>query len=130
MKAEELVLIACFAWFGWTVGGLTGTVIAQNPPGPNTKTPVQIDVETQNEVLKLQMDMKDMQSEYMECSSRMQNISGGFNEDQKKIKALEDAALKKLGLDPETHEVNGKTFYVSEKPPQPKPEAKKEPEKR
>jgi len=100
------------------------SVFAQQPGDPS-KTPVQLPVDQQNSILKLEVEDQDMQAVYNDCNSRVQGLNEKFQANSKKIEDLKAEGLKKLGLDPATHDVNIRTFYVSEKPVPAKPDAKK-----
>ena len=127
LKATVSSVALCAVFF---MGGYFTLGPLQQPAQPGDKTPVQIDVETQNEELKIQIEMKDQQADYMGCIDKMQGIQGKVTEEQKKINDLNEKALRKLGLDPATHDVNPRTFYVMDKPAPTPPPAKKDPEKK
>jgi hypothetical protein len=111
--------IISWSIFGVMLLGLCWTVLAQKPGDPKN-APNQLPVETQNEVLKLELHQQQIQSDFNACNLKMQSAQKDFSDDQTKIDKAELDALRKMGFDPDKMLVQRDTFYITAKP-EPKP---------
>jgi hypothetical protein len=94
-------------------------------PAPDKPVQQQLPVEEQNAILKLEVENQDMQTVYSNCNAQVKGMDEKYQANMKEIEKDKAEGLKKLGLDPSTHDVNIKTFYVFDKQPAPKAPEKK-----
>lgn len=106
----------------FVMGVVAGLLLAgwvQQPGKPGAQVPMQLPLAEQNEILKVQLDESQLKASFDNCQQVQANAQTRFTEDQTKIATAITKGLKELGVDPETHEVNQGTFYITEKPPKP-----------
>ena len=89
--------------------------------------PQQLPLESQNEIMKAQLDAQDVLGKYNQtgCAQVSQKANVDYQADQAKITEAITKGLKSMGLDPAKYEVNQGTFYVTSRPAPAVPATKK-----
>jgi len=119
----------------WLCSTILLMLLMFQAPGDPSKVPVQLKLERQNQLLRLQHEQDKIQTDFNStgCQEAGRKANADYMAKQAQIDSAEQEGLKEIGLDPAKYIVQPGTFYVGEKPAPPAaapaPAAKAEPKK-
>lgn len=104
--------------------GIAASGFPQDKPKPELKKEVALEIRNvQWQQAKLLFQMDQLKAQYAQLQQQS-------NANAAELKTKLEAAIEKSGLDAKKYDLNGDTLELTEKPPAPKPEEKKEEKKK